>query len=287
MRSRLVLLGLSAALGLFCLAVSSLAGSASGAEASAPPDTGGDAGATVVTLPPDPNATTVPPSTVPVDPATGLPLAQGPLVVLPAGCVTPSQPLAVFEGVIDASVANTARFRVTRLLSGSLQGYEVGALVDVQYGNETRFLEVGTTYIVGVGASAATGGLVSTVREPAPLFGGDAVVGANDSDVDCVIIDDPVRTLTVNGTSVDTGVLAPLRGEGKSLLSAVLRPLAVAFGVLLALVTVKLLVFAIGRALRDMGDSEPVGRSRHHQVDLDADRADSDRADSDRAETSL
>ncbi len=218
----------------------------------------------VETLPPDPNATTVPPTTIALDPDTGLPAAAGPLLVLPAGCVVPAPPVAVFEGVIDAAVSTTARFRVTRVLSGTLAGYEVLGLVDVQYGEETRFLEVGESYIVGVGASAATGGLVSTVREPAPLFGGDAVVGANDSDVDCVTLADPIRTLGVDGSSVDTGVLAPLRGEGRSVLGAMLRPLGIAIALLVALVLVKHLVFAIGRALREMGDAERVERTRHH-----------------------
>jgi hypothetical protein len=221
-------------------------------------------GTASATVPPDPNSTVVPPSTVVVDPSNGLPAAQGPLVVVPAGCVSPGSPVAVFEGEITDAVSTTARFRVTRVLSGSLAAYEVGGQVDVQYGDETRFLEVGKSYVVGVGASAATGGLVSTVREPAPLFGGDAVVGANDSDVDCVAIEDPVRTLMVDGRSVDTGVLAPLRGSGRSLLGAIMRPLAIAFGVLLALVVVKQLLFAVGRSLREMGDSDPVDHWRHH-----------------------
>jgi hypothetical protein len=258
MRSRLVLVGLSA---VMCAAA--LWGSGRTIDASAP-DTSGEEGAVVETLPPDPNATTVPPSTIALDPSNGLPVAAGPLVVLPAGCVTPTPALAVFEGAIDAAVSTTARFRVTRMLSGSLQGYEIDGLVDVQYGQETRFLEIGQSYIVGVAASAATGGLVSTVREPAPLFGGDAVVGANDSDVDCVSIADPIRTLRLDGSSVDTGVLAPLRGESKGLLGALMRPVAIAFGVLLALVLVKHLLFAIARALRDMSDPAPVARTRSH-----------------------
>lgn len=256
MRTRWVLVGLTA---VWCAAGASGLGHAL---AAAPPE-GGDEGAVVETLPPDPNAT-VPPSTVPVDPVTGLPVAAGPLVVLPAGCVTPAPPLAVFEGVLQAAVPTTARFRITRLLSGNLRGYAVNGMVDVQYGDETRFLSEGSTYIVGVGASAVTGGLVSTVREPAPLFGGDAVVGANDSDVDCITVEDPVRTLRADGTSVDTSVLSPLRGEGSSLLAALLKPFAVALGVLIALVLVKHLVFAIGRALREMGDGEPLPRTRHH-----------------------
>lgn len=220
--------------------------------------------------------TTVPPTTVPpaegpptastlaVDPANGLPAAQGPLAVLPAGCVAPAPPIAVFEGVITDAVATTARFRITRLLAGSLQGYQFGDVVDVRYGDETRFLDVGGIYVVGAGSAATDGALVSTVREAAPLFGGDAVVGLNDNDVDCPTLDDPVRTLLPSGQSVDTGVLAPLRGNSKSLLGAVLRPVGIALLVLLALVLVKHLLFATGRALRDLGAGAPVERGRHH-----------------------
>lgn len=250
MRTRVLLVGLLA--GLFAAAAY-----ASPASATVPP----------TEPPPAPVEPGAPASTVPVDPETGLPAAQGPLVVLPAGCVTPALPLAVFEGVITDAVSTTARFRVQRVLAGSLQGYLVGDLVDVRYGEETRFLDVGGTYIVGAARSAEDGLLVSTVREAAPLFGGDAVVGVNDSDVECITLDDPVRTLMPDGSAVDTGVLAPLRGNSKSLLGAVLRPLAIAFCALLALVVMKHLLFGIGRALRDMGDAPPpIERARRHEV---------------------
>lgn len=249
-RTRLLLVGLMAGL---CAA----AAFASPVAATAPPT--------------DPPAAPVEPgapaTTVAVDPETGLPAAQGPLVVLPAGCVTPALPLAVFDGVITDAVSSAARFRVQRLLSGSLQGYLVGDLVDVRYGEETRFLDIGGTYVVAVARSAEDGLLVSTVREPAPLFGGDAVVGVNDNDVECITLDDPVRTVMPDGSSVDTGVLAPLRDNSKSLLGALVRPVAIAFCVLLALVVVKHLLFGIGRALRDMGDAPPpLERGRRHEA---------------------
>ncbi len=264
MRTRSLLLGLSAA---------ACAVGAWSAVASHPVSARAAAGAPAVERVAATPSTTVPPpapgqpvpSTLVVDPSNGLPAAQGPLVVLGAGCVAPANPVAVFEGEITDAVATTARFRVTRLLAGSLQGYQVGDQVDVRYGDETRFLGVGETYIVGAGTAADDGALVSTVREPAPLFGGDAVVGLNDSDVDCPTLDDPVRTLLPDGSSVDTGVLAPLRGNGESLVGAVLRPVGIALLVLLALVLVKHLLFAIGRGLRDLSSGAPVDRTRHHE----------------------
>lgn len=222
------------------------------AVASAPPST----------VPPGQGQPTAP--TVPVDPSNGLPAALGPLVVQPSGCVSPSPPLAVFEGRINDAVSTTARFEVRRLLAGSLDGYIVGDKVDVRYGDETRFLEVGGRYIVGVGRAAGDGFLVSTVREPLPLFGGDAVVGVNDSDVDCFAIAEPVRTLLPDGSPVDTGVFAPLRGNGASVLGAVLRPLGIALVVLLGLVLLKHLVFAIGRTVRDSLDEPAPAATRRH-----------------------
>lgn len=73
-----------------------------------------------------------------------------------------------------------------------------------------RYLDIGEQYVVGAGTNSITKRLVSTVREPAPLFGGDQVVGVNDSDVDCPPFEDPTRTLTLQGTSVESGVLAPM-----------------------------------------------------------------------------
>lgn len=235
------------------------------AHASVPP-TEPVPGDTVATTPP----TTPEPS--------GLPPAMGPLVVVPSGCAVPAPATAVFRGTItlvdDPDRPTTFRFRVNSVLAGSLEGFVVGELVDVRFGEEARFLIVdgdyeGRQYILGVAPDPATGLLTSTVREAAPLFGGDAVIGANDSDIDCPRIEDPIRTLLPDGSPVDTGVLTPLQGEGRSLMMALLVPLAVALGVLLALVLFKHLLFAVGRSLRDIGSehsgARPVARPRRHR----------------------
>jgi len=199
-----------------------------------------------------------------------LPPALGPLVVVPTGCAVPAPATAVFLAQLAYTDVppTTARFRLERVLAGSLDGFVSGRLVDVRYGDETRFLAIGSHYVVGATVSASAGVLVSTVREAAPLFGGDAVIGANDSDVACPRVEDPVRTLTAGGGPVDTGVLTPLKGQGGSLLSALLRPFGVAFAVLLLLVLVKHSIFAVGRSLRDVSLAEPAPkkmRPRQHQ----------------------
>jgi hypothetical protein len=104
---------------------------------------------------------------------------------------------------------------------------------------------------------------------PAPLFGGDAVIGVNDTDLHCPRVEDAVKTLLVDGRGVDTGVLAPLNTAKKSLLKAVVRPFGVAFAILLVLASIKLIVFAMVRAARERAEEEAfealeVQRDRRH-----------------------
>lgn len=211
---------------------------------------------------------TVPPTTVPVDGATtstvddGVPSAEGPLVVIPPECASQAPAIAVFRGEVIASSAGTVRYRVTQMLAGDFEGRDTAGVVDVVYGDEARYLLLGETYIVGAGldqpvdpAVQTTGTtvpvagstLVSTVRAPAPLFAGDAVVGLDDSDVECPVQDDPVRTLLADGAPIDTGVFTPLKGHGGDLVAALVKPLLFAFFGLVAIVALKLLVVAVAR----------------------------------------
>ena len=201
---------------------------------------------------------TVPPdSTVPasVPPTTVLGPAMGPLVLIPPGCTSPAAALAVFTGTIiavdDPDQPSAVRYRVETVLAGSVAGYVLAGNLDVRYGIEARFLTVGESYIVGVRADDVTGVLISRVAEQAPLFGGDAVIGVNDTDTDCPTVEDPVRTLLVDGTSVETGVLSPLSGHSDELLMAVLKPLGLALAALITLVALKHLLFAAAHEARD------------------------------------
>jgi hypothetical protein len=173
----------------------------------------------------------------------------------------------VFIGTMLVADASTVRYQIQSVRAGSTEGFALGVLIDVRYGDDARYLEAGQTYIVGAGTDPLTGVLVSKVREPAPLFGGDAVIGVDQSDVVCPQFEDPVRTLTLAGTSVDSGLFTPLKRAKLSLLSAVLRPLGVAFAVLLGLVLLKHLMFAVGRSLRDIADPDdrPPRERRHRQ----------------------
>lgn len=203
------------------------------------------------TVPPSVPGGSVPPDSVP--PTTVLAPAMGPLIPIPAGCTGPAPALAVFSGTLvaldDPEAPSAARYRVHTLLAGSLAGYQVGEMVDVRYGDEARFLAVDGDYIVGVRTNEV-GVLVSTAREPAPLFGGDAVIGVDDTDTECPTLEDPVRTLLADGTAVDTGVLSPLRGHSGELRAALLKPLLFALGGLVLLVLLKQLLFSFGRETR-------------------------------------
>jgi len=229
------------------------------------------AGASASTPPTDPSDTvpdTVPVAVLPVAPAPSTTVAvAAPLVPIPAGCTAPPAAQAVFIGVADNVVPGIVRYRVEKVLAGNLGTYRSIDLADVHYGDESRFLSEGQEYIVGVGVDSESGTLFSTVREPAPLFGGDAVIGVNDSDVECPRVEDPIRTLALDGRPVDSGVLTPLKGQGGRLLRSVLLPLVVALGALVGLVLFKQLVFAVGRSIRELGAAPrpEVIRERHHE----------------------
>jgi hypothetical protein len=185
------------------------------------------------------------------------------LIPVPAGCAAPDVEQAVFIGTLTVADANTARFSVEQVRSGSVEGFVVDGLIDIRYGDETRFLEAGRRYIVGAGLDPELGVLASTVRTPSPLFGGNEIAGVDNGDVTCPDVESPIRTLLDDASSVESGVLSPLKGAGTDILRAVLEPVGVAFVVLLGLVLVKHLVFALGRSLRDLGrDREPRERRR-------------------------
>lgn len=187
------------------------------------------------------------------------------LVPVPAGCAAPAIEQVVFIGTMVLNDATTARFAIDSVRSGSVDGFAVGGLIDVRYGDEVRFLDRDEVYIVGAAVDPELGVLASAVREPAPLFGGNEIAGVDDSDVDCPQVESPVRTLRADATNVESGVLSPLADAKGDLVRAVLQPVGVAFLVLLGLVIVKHLLFALGRSLRDLGTVEAPERRRRHR----------------------
>lgn len=179
-----------------------------------------------------------------------------PTNTVPASCVVPTPVRATFVGTIVAADRRTARYRVDQMRGGTLEGYEATGLVDVLYEEDVRFLTLGAPYIVAVGVNAETGALYSKVRDPEPLFGGSQIIGMDNSDADCPEIEDAVRTLTIDGGPVESGVLAPLSNSKGRLVRAILLPFVWVFGGLLGLATLRALVVTVWRSGRRAWDGE-------------------------------
>jgi hypothetical protein len=167
--------------------------------------------------------------------------AASALIEVPPGCPVPEPAAIAFVGTMVGKddVTQVVRFRIDQLRAGSASPWAVDGLIDVRYGDDYRFLDTGEQYLVGAGFDAVYGALSSTVRPPEPTFGGNDVVGVDDVAVTCPPIDDPVRTLEVDGTSVDSGVLSLLTEDRRLLLATLAVPTAIAFAALLVLVVLK------------------------------------------------
>ena len=179
----------------------------------------------------------------PTDQSTTVP---APTNTVPASCFIPTPVQATFVGRLSVSDRRTARFEVTQMRGGSLDGYSVANLVDVQYDEDVRYLDLEQSYIVAVGIDQSTGALYSKIRDPEPLYGGSQVIGVN-SGVECPEVEDAVRTLTMDARSVESGVLAPLKNAKTKLGRAILLPFLWVFGGLFGLATIRAFVVTIYR----------------------------------------
>jgi hypothetical protein len=235
MTRRCVRIGL---IGLLCASAAVL--TVGSAAAAAPP-------------PDDPPPATLPPELPPPEPG----VIPDMLVPVPVGCPVPEPAAAVFTGTMIGKddVTQTVRFRIDQVRAGSTDPWAVNGLIDVRYGPDYRFLDKGEQYLIGVGLDPVYGVLSSSVRPAEPNFGGNDVVGVDDLDVDCPALDDPVRTLHVDGTSVDSGVLSLMTEDRRLLLATLAVPTAIVFAVLLALVVLRVFgrlafqgIFQLGRA---------------------------------------
>lgn len=186
-----------------------------------------------------------------------IPGSTVPATTIPAECVLPTPVQATFIGTVVESDRRTARFQIVQMRGGSLEGFSSGGLVDVDYAEDVRFLEFGQSYIVAAGVNSANGRLFSKIREPEPLLGSSQVIGLN-SGVNCPEVEDAVRTLDMDGRSVESGVLAPLREAGGSLIRSIVLPLAWVLGILVVLATVRNLGSAFLSASYRYWNGEPV-----------------------------
>ena len=178
-----------------------------------------------------------------IDPATQ--------TTLPAGCVAPRAATATFLGELISTDDLLATYRVVQVRGGSLGAYAGSGLISVRYADrETLFLEPGKIYLVGAGASELFTTLESKVRAEKQLFGGDAVVGIDESDVPCPKFEDPVITLLPNGDFIDSGVLSLFASQPTQLLQVFLLPLFFVLVFLIGLVIIKRLIQAARHSSR-------------------------------------
>jgi len=162
---------------------------------------------------------------------------------IPEGCPSPTPAQVAFLGRLAARDDLTATYELVQVRAGDLGDFSDGATVTVRYPNrEVEFLDLGETYLVGAKSAPYAESLESKVRAPSPLFGGDAVVGVDESEAPCPEVEDPVMTILPDGGRIDTGVLATLRGETGQVALAVLVPAGLAFALLAGLVLLKRLV---------------------------------------------
>lgn len=194
-------------------------------------------------------------------------VSSAPLIPFPPGCATPSAAVAVFEAEVvpDGVISQQVQFRVVQVRAGSVQGWvDPSGRLNVLYGTDARFLEPGGRYLVGVAPNETGSALTSRVRAPAQMFGGDAVIGLDESEVSCPQADEQVLTLDLRGRPVESGVLSGLGEKKSNMLRAFLIPMWIGFVALLALVVVKQLMWAFGRSLRDIEPAPPRERTRRH-----------------------
>lgn len=210
----------------------------------------------------------------PPPPDTTLPGENAPLVVVPPTCPSPDPAVLAFVGTVTGKddIAQVVRFHIDQLRSGSASDWAVDGLIDIRFGDDYRFLDIGQQYLVGAGIDPEYAALSSHVRPPEPSFGGNDVVGVDDSAVECPQVDDPVRTLLVDGTDVDSGVMSLLFDDRRLLLATIAVPAAIAFVALVVLVLLRMFiglttkgVFQLGRAAVTPVPDHRAVRVRHHR----------------------
>ncbi len=194
------------------------------------------------------------------------------LLDVPVGCAVPDPADVAFIGTAVAKDFEKVRYEIVQLRAGSISGYSIDGLVDVLYLDDAKFVDLDENYLVGARFDPDFGALFSTIRPDEPLFGGNDVIGLEDTDVECPVIDDPVRTVHPDGTSVDSGVLSPLLDNKRTLFATLGVPTAIAFAVLIGLVSLRqawryflMGVFELGRAAVTPAPDHASIRVREHR----------------------
>ncbi len=207
---------------------------------------------------------TVPPPVDTVVPGDAIPDEQGVLTgvpettslinpaattTIPEGCFAQTLPQVVFVGRVEKVGDVSVSYSISKTITGDASGYVSGdGRIEVQYGTDGKFLDVGTTYIVGAITDPFLPILVSKVRPETSTLSGN--VGQTNTGDACPSFEDAVITLHEDGTAVDTGVFRPL-ARNKFLIAFVLvASVAIAFGGLVAVVIMQRTRRGIARTMR-------------------------------------
>jgi hypothetical protein len=229
----------------------------------------------VVPDPPDPSAPAPEPEVV-SDP--------GSLVQVPAGCPVPAPADVAFVGTVigkDEFVQKgTVRYQIDQVRAGNASPYSIDGVIDVRYGPDSQYLELESQYLVAAAVDPRIGALGSKVAPEALLFGGDAVVGLEDTEVECPVIDDPVMTLNLDGTPIESDLLKPFFEDKRLLLATIAVPAAIAAVALIGLVLLRRLmdigfhgIFALARAAVTPSPDHRASRVRRHLSEMEVDES--------------
>jgi hypothetical protein len=180
------------------------------------------------------------------------PPGRQPLVEVPVGCPIQPLPDVVFVGTAVDSDFRTVRFRVDQVRAGDIGQFASSGLVDVRYGIDAKYLEGGDQYLIGALYDPNIQSLRSRVQPESPTFGGDEVIGATESDLECPELVDPLRTMHTDGSSIDSGVLSPFFGNRDGLLRSILLPIAVVCAVVFALAAFRWFLTGFGRGVESI-----------------------------------
>lgn len=167
--------------------------------------------------------------------STTLPSAA---TTIPPGCPVPQEASVVFLGTATASDVSTVSFVVDQVRYGTLDTVVAGGTVSVRYGSDVKYVNVGDQYLVAAVIDPASLQLSSTVRDNPDMFGGAAVAGAIEQGR-CPNLEEAVRTLWPDGSSLESGVFTPLLESGGRIAIAIIVPAILGFVLLLALVWIK------------------------------------------------
>jgi hypothetical protein len=183
------------------------------------------------------------------DPA---PPGRQPLVDVPVGCPVQPLPDVVFVGTVVDSDYRTVRFNIDQARAGDIGQFASRGRVDVRYGIDAKYLDEGDQYLIGALYDPNIQSLRSRVQPMTPTLGGDEIIGATETELECPEVVDPMRTMHTDGSSIDSGVLSPFFGNRDGLLRSLLGSVAIVCLAVFALAAVRWFLTGFGRGVESL-----------------------------------